>query len=112
MAGVKVLVRPLQHLVAFRTVRPGEDFLEFREAVDATAVLRRAGAFTSDARRVSLAVPGDRAGLDEKLVLRADLAGQLGLVRGGFEIVHTAALSNAVIGSPRPQVKHVGTGLF
>jgi hypothetical protein len=60
VGGVKVLVRPLQHLVAFRAVRPGEDFLEFREAVDATAVLRRAGAFTGDARRVGLAVPGFR----------------------------------------------------
>src|ERR1700749_71594 len=61
----------IQHLVAFRDVRPGEDFLEFREAVDATAVLRRAGAFTGEARRVRLAVPGDRAGLDDKLVLPA-----------------------------------------
>jgi hypothetical protein len=71
VGGVKVLVHPLQHLVAFRAVRRGEDFLEFGEAVNAAAVLRRAGAFTGEARRVSLAVLGDRAGLDDKLVFPA-----------------------------------------
>jgi hypothetical protein len=35
MGRVKVLVYPLEHLVTFLAVRPGEDFLEFREAVDA-----------------------------------------------------------------------------
>jgi hypothetical protein len=35
VGGVKVLAHPLPHLVTFLAVRPSEDFLEFREAIDA-----------------------------------------------------------------------------
>src|SRR5438105_15161055 len=71
MGRVKVLVYPLEHLVTFLAVRPGENFLEFREAVDATAVLRWAGAFTGDARWVGPAIFRDGAGFDDEFVLPA-----------------------------------------
>ena len=65
MSGVIILVHPLQHLVTFRAVRPGEEFFEFREAVDATGVLWRTGTLPGEARWVGLAILGDRAGLDD-----------------------------------------------
>jgi hypothetical protein len=68
VGGVKVLAYPLLHLVTFLAVGPGEDVLEFREAVDAAAVFRRAGAFTGDARRVGLVILGDGAGFDDEFV--------------------------------------------
>jgi len=83
VGGVKVLAYPLLHLVTFLAVRPGEDFLELREAVDATAVLRWAGAFTGDTRRIGLAILGDGAGFDDEFVLPAvPVAAGTGAVMG------------------------------
>lgn len=69
--GVVVVACPLPHLVAFRAGRPGQEFLELFEAVGAAAVLRRAGAFASDARRVDLVSLGNGASLYDELVLPA-----------------------------------------
>ena len=71
MRGVVFFAGPCAHLLAFRTRRPGEQFLEVGESAGATAVLGRALVLACGALRVHRARICGGAGPDGKLVFPA-----------------------------------------